>query len=110
MSTQAARGRALSREGPKLTGRAAALLISVALLALVMLVPAREFLDQRSKITDLERQTQQLAQQNAKLEAQVEKLRDPVELERLARECLGMVAPGETALILPDGNPDHADC
>ena len=110
MSTQAARGRALSREGPRLTGRAAALLISVALLAIVAVVPAREYLDQRSKITELEHQTAQLAKQNAKLEAQVAKLHDPVELERLARECLGMVAPGETALLLPDGNPDHADC
>jgi len=110
VSTQAARGRALSREGPRLTGRAAVLLVAVTLLALVALVPAREYLDQRSKITELEHQTSQLAKQNAKLEAQISKLHDPVELERLARECLGMVAPGETALILPDGNPDRARC
>jgi len=110
VSTEAARGRALSREGPRLTGRAAALLVTVMLLALLALVPAREFLDQRSKITELEQQAEQLARQNSRLEAQVERLHDPVELERLARECLGMVAPGETALILPDGNPDRADC
>ena len=110
MSTEAARGRALSRAGPRLTGRAAALLVAVMLLALLALVPAREFLDQRSKITELEQQADQLAKQNARLEAQVERLHDPVELERLARECLGMVAPGETALILSDGKPDQADC
>jgi len=110
VSSQAARGRALSHEGPRVTGRAAALLIAVALLAIVALVPARQFLDQRSKIAELERQTQQLANRNARLEAEIEKLHDPVELERRARECLGMVAPSETALILPDGNPDHADC
>ena len=110
MSTEAARGRALSREGPRLTGRAAALLVTVMLLALVALVPAREFLDQRSKITELEQQAEQLATENARLEAQVERLHDPVELERLARECLGMVAPGETALILPDGKADLVDC
>jgi cell division protein FtsL len=110
VSTRAARSRALSHEGPRVTGRAAALLVAVMLLALVALVPAREYLDQRSKITELEHQTERLAKQNAKLEAQIAKLHDPVELERLARECLGMVAPGETALILPDGNPDRADC
>jgi cell division protein FtsB len=92
------------------TGRAAALLIAVALLALLALVPAREFLDQRSKITELEQQTELLAKQNAKLEREIAKLHDPVELERRARECLGMVAPGETALIVPGGNPDHIDC
>jgi cell division protein FtsL len=110
VSTEAARGRALSRAGPRPTGRAAALLVAVMLLALLALVPAREFLDQRSKITELEQQADELAKQNARLEAQVERLHDPVELERLARECLGMVAPGETALILPDGKPDQADC
>ena len=110
MSTQAARGRALSREGPRVTGRAAALLIAVALLALVALVPARAYLDQRAEIADLEHQAEQLAKQNAKLEGEIAKLHDPVELERRARECLGMVAPGETALIVPGGNPDHVDC
>jgi cell division protein FtsB len=110
VSTQAAGGRTLSHEGPRLTGRAAALLVTVMLLALLALVPAREFLDQRSKITVLEQQAEHLAKQNVRLEAQVERLHDPVELERLARECLGMVAPGETALILPDGNPDRTDC
>ena len=110
MSTEAARGRALSHQGPRVTGRAAALLVAVTLLAIVALVPARQFLDQRSEIAELERQTEQLARRNAALEEEIARLYDPVELERLARECLGMVAPGETALILPDGNPDHADC
>ena len=110
MSSEVARGRALSHQGPRVTGRAAALLVAVTLLAIVALVPARQFLDQRSRIADLERQTQQLARQNAQLAAEIERLHDPVELERLARECLGMVAPGETALLLPDGNAHPADC
>ena len=110
MSSEVARGRALSHQGPRVTGRAAALLVAVTLLAIVALVPARQFLDQRSKIADLERQAQQLTRENAQLAAEVERLHDPVELERLARECLGMVAPGETALIVPGADPDRLDC
>jgi len=79
-------------------------------LALLALVPAREFLDQRAKIAELERQAARLEQQNAQLSAEIERLHDPVELERLARECLGMVAPGETALIIPGGDAGRADC
>ena len=111
MSTQATRSRALSHEGPRLTARAAGLLLAVMFLAILALVPAREFLDQRSKIADLERHTAELEARNEQLAAEIEQLRDPVELERLARECLGMVAPGETVLMIPTtGGAGSADC
>jgi cell division protein FtsB len=102
-------GRALSRPGPRLTGRAAGLLIALALLGMVALVPARALLAQRSTMADLERQTTKLEQENADLRDQIAHLNDPVELERLARECLGMVGPGEIALVLPDSS-HRADC
>lgn len=38
------------------------------------------------------------------------RLHDPVELEKLARECLGMAGPGEVAFVTPGGRPDSADC
>jgi len=100
--------RALSREGPRLTGRAAALLVVVAVLALLALVPARQVLGQRSQIDELERRAAQLGSQNAELRGEISRLNDPAELERLARGCLGMVMPGETALVVPDAPP--ADC
>jgi cell division protein FtsL len=102
--------RSLSREGPRLTGRAAALLVAITFLAILALVPARQLLDQRGRIAELERRATQLENQNATLRSEVSHLRDPAELERLARECLGMVAPGETALVVPGADPDHADC
>ena len=105
--TQAAR--TLERDGPKLTGRAAALLVTVALLVMLALVPARAYLDQRAHIADLERRTAELQQQNADLRGRIDRLNDPAELERIARECLGMVAPGETALVIPGAQPDRAD-
>ncbi|HEX9122436.1 MAG TPA: septum formation initiator family protein [Actinomycetota bacterium] len=96
----------------RLTGRAAFLIAALSLLVLLSLGPARASLSQRAQIADLERQTQLLEDANARLQTQISRLRDPAELERLARECLGMVKPGETAFVTtpnsPDGEP--ADC
>ena len=110
MSADAAGTRSLSREGPRLTGRAAVLLVAVTFLAIVALVPARQFLDQRSRILELERRATQLEVENAELRTEVTLLHDPAELERLARACLGMVAPGETALVISGVNPERDDC
>jgi cell division protein FtsL len=101
--------RTLERDRPRLTGRAAFLLVVVAFLGIVMLVPARQFLEQRSRIAELEREATRLEQQNADLWAEITKLHSPAELERLARACLGMVRPGEIALVTPGENPP-ADC
>ena len=98
--------RTLERDRPRLTGRAAALLVVVLLLGLIALVPARQFLDQRGRIAELERQAARLEQQNATLRAEIASLHDPAELERLARECLGMVRPGEIALVVPGVGSD----
>lgn len=100
--------RTIERTGPKLTGRAAALLVVVTMLAILTLVPAQQFLHQRGQIAELERQAAQLASRNAELRDEISKLNDPTELERLARECLGMVMAGETALIIP--GRDRPDC
>jgi cell division protein FtsB len=102
--------RTIERDGPKLTGRAAALLITMGVLVMLALVPARTFFDQRGRIAELERHTAVLEQDNARLTATIARLNDPAELERLARECLGMVAPGETALIVPGSERGPSDC
>ena len=102
--------RTLERTGPKLTGRAAGLLVTMMLLVLLAIVPAREFLAQRSRIADLQRHTAELEQANDRLRDRIARLDDPAELERIARECLGMVAPGETALLVPGSQPQRADC
>ena len=101
--------RALERSRPRLTGRAAVLLVVLAILILLSLVPTRRYLAQRSRIAELEREATRLEQQNDALRADILKLRDPAEIERLARECLGMVRPGEVALVTPGSGP-IADC
>jgi cell division protein FtsB len=102
--------RTIERDGPKLTGRAAALLVTLGLLVMLALAPVRQYLDQRARIAELERRTVELEAQNADLRASINRLNDPAELEFRARECLGMVGPGETALVIPGANPDRADC
>lgn len=100
----------LERARPRLTGRAAVLLIAIALLVVMALVPIGRFLDQRAAIADLEQRAARLEDRNADLRAEISKLHDPAELEKLARECLGMVAPGEVVFVTPGEVPARADC
>ena len=112
-STTRARGapRArLERSRPRLTGRAAVLLIAIALLVIMALVPIGRFLEQRTAIADLERRAAELEDRNADLRSEITKLHDPAELEKLARECLGMVATGEVAFLTPGEAPARGDC
>jgi cell division protein FtsB len=37
---------------------------------------------------------------NARLEDRIDLLNDPRYLERVARQCLGLVRPGETAFVM----------
>ena len=108
-----ARATATSPAAPKgkstptrLSGRAAILLFAVFLLAMVSIAPTRVWLDQRARLAELERQATELEVANGHLEDRVADLRDPETLERLARECLGMVEPGEIAIItVPKNGP-----
>jgi cell division protein FtsL len=83
----------------RLTPRAAILAFVVVLGAVFAVAPARGYLEQRAELRDLQRQTDALERQNAQLERQIAALNDPRSLERLARECLGMVNPGEIAFV-----------
>lgn len=77
------------------------MLAVVTLILLTLAVaPLRALIDQRSHLAQLERQADDLAARNAQLEVRIERFTDPVYLERLARECLGMVRPGETSFVM----------
>ena len=100
----------LERDRPRLTGRAAALLVAVTILGVMAIVPIGRYLDQRAAIADIERRAAELGSQNAELRAEISRLHDPTELEKLARECLGMVGPGEVAFVTPGGRTLSPDC
>ena len=57
-------------------------------------------LEQKAELARLERQSAALTRENQRLAARAEQLRDHAFLERLARQCLGMVKPGETAFVV----------
>ena len=113
MRATAARS-AIRRPRASLTPRAAILAVVVAAILVYLVVPLRTYVAQRNHLTQLERQTQILEQQNARLAREVQMLKDPAQLERLARECLGMVKKGEIGfIVVPEGTKGRAqpaDC
>jgi cell division protein FtsB len=94
-----AQGKAKRREGVRITPRASILGFVVVVAALFAVAPARAYLDQRAEQRRLTEQVDELRTQNDALERRLEQLHDPIELERLARECLGLVDPGEIAFV-----------
>ena len=84
----------------RLTARAAVLAVVVLLLLTLAVAPLRALIDQRNHLAQLERQATELAERNARLEAHIDRLNDPVYLERVARQCLGMVRMGETSFVM----------
>lgn len=94
---EAARDRSSS---PRLTARAVVLCVVVLFLLTLAVAPLRGLIDQRSLLARLERQAEVLTDHNARLEERIDLLNDPTYLERVARQCLGLVRPGETAFVM----------
>ncbi len=82
------------------------------LILVTAIAPLRNLLDQRTAMADLQRQAQQLERRNDALNRQITQLNDPAYLRRLARECLGMVFPGEIPFrtIPKQGAPTPPHC
>jgi cell division protein FtsB len=108
-----ARGTEERRHGRvRLTPRAAVLVFVIFIVAMAAIAPTRAYLDQRGRLQALERQAATLEAQNRGLERRIADLSNPATLERLARECLGMVEPGDIAFVtIPKGRaPTPPDC
>jgi cell division protein FtsB len=87
-------------------------LVIVLVLFAFGMAPLRAYMEERSKIAELQRQAEVLEQATDHLDQRIAELNDPTELERLARECLVMVKPGETAFVMvpEDGGSPTVDC
>ena len=97
----------------RVSTRAAVLVILLLTVLMFAISPLRALLAARDELDGLRRQAEVLEGQNATLEDRILQLQDPAYLERLARECLGMVEPGETAFVtVPEDGPPPAaaDC
>jgi cell division protein FtsB len=76
------------------------LLIGAAFLTQV--VPTRQIFDSHRQVNAARAQLEQLESDNARLQADVTALGTDGEIEKLAREKLGYVRPGETAYVVLD--------
>ena len=81
------------------------MLFTLLVLGLFAISPIRSYLSQRAQLAALEQQAEDLDQQVRGLRSQIADLNDPRTLGRLARECLGMVRPGQIAFVTI---PKHA--
>ena len=91
-----------------ITTRAAILAVVLCVLALALTVPLRQYVAQRGKVARLRAKQAQAQARVDALEAQKQRLQDPAYVERLARERLHFVRPGEVAYILLTPPPKPA--
>jgi cell division protein FtsB len=88
------------RRRARLTARATVLLaIMIGVLALSV-APAQMYFEQTEELARAEQLAASLERRNEALAARADQLRDHAFLERLARQCLGMVKPGEIAFVV----------
>ena len=88
------------RRRVRLTARATILCTLVIGVLVLSVAPAQMYFEQIAEVARLERQVAALARSNDTLSARSEQLRDRAFLERLARQCLGMVKVGEVAFVV----------
>ena len=88
------------RRRSNLTGRAAVLALVVCLLAISLAYPLREYLSQRSDISDYRARVTEQEARVAELRAQHERWEDEAYVEAQARERLHYVMPGETSYVV----------
>lgn len=80
-------------------------LMVVGAAVLTNVVPYRQIVDQGRQVAAAEDRLESLRDENQILEAQRDALQTPVEIERLAREKLGYVRPGEVAYVVLEPPP-----
>lgn len=89
----------------RLSPRAVALLIVVAALLLSAVYPVRDLFAARAHVASLRRADAELDRRIAGLQPQAGLLATDEEVERIAREELGMVRPGERSFVIVNGPP-----
>ncbi|WP_246355141.1 FtsB family cell division protein [Nocardioides ungokensis] len=92
---------------PRLTGRAAILVLVVAVLAVSYASSMRAYLQQRAHIEDLKTQIAQRETNINDLEREKRRWHDPAFVQAQARQRFGYLMPGETSYVVlgEDGKP-----
>ncbi len=81
------------------------LILTLIVLGVMAVTPARQLYDQHRQTAAAQRELERLDTRNAKLQGQLDRLKDPDYLERLAREELGFVRPGEVSFLVVPPDP-----
>lgn len=101
-SGRAAPGRDSAAGQPRFTGRAAILVLVLAVLAVSYASSLRAYLEQRSHIGDLKEQIAERQASIDRLEDEKERWQDPAYVSQQARERFGYVEPGATPFVVLD--------
>ncbi|MFD9218822.1 septum formation initiator family protein [Streptomyces sp. NPDC060064] len=91
----------------RLTGRAAFLTLVICSLVVALAYPMRQYVSQRADIAEQRRRMDDAEQQVERLRDEKARLQDDRYIERLAREHLHFVLPGETGYTVID--PEAAE-
>jgi cell division protein FtsB len=96
---------------PRFTGRAAILVLVVAVLTVSYASSLRAYLQQRSHIADLKAQIAERSASIDELEREKRRWNDPAFVQAQARERFGYLMPGETSYVVlgEDGKPVDTD-
>ncbi|MCI3221509.1 septum formation initiator family protein [Streptomyces sp. NP-1717] len=86
----------------RLTGRAAFLVLVVCSLIVALAYPMRQYVSQRGEIAEQQRLAHEARQRVEELRDERARLQDDAYIQRLAREHLHYVMPGETGYIMSD--------
>jgi cell division protein FtsB len=97
----------LSEGGLTLMRRPGVALVTLLFLLLgaafiTQVVPYRQIIDSQRQVTTAQERLATLEEENAALQADAAALNTDEEIEKLAREKLGYVRPGETAYVVLD--------
>lgn len=83
--------------------------VVVLTLVFATALPFRRMMTERHREAEIRRQVDQTRADSARLQAEIDRLTDPMVVEQQARERLGLVRQGETPLVAVDGDlPDPA--
>jgi cell division protein FtsB len=75
-------------------------LIIAGIAVITAVIPFRQILEQQARVEGASAELARVNLENELLSGEVQALQTPEEIERLARENLGYVMPGETAFVV----------
>lgn len=75
-------------------------ILVLGLLSAMAIEPTRQLLEQRERISTMATDLNEIERSNTRLAARIDRLKDPDFLEQRAREQIGLVRPGETAIVV----------